>query len=69
MARMIRKILARLGRYAPKPGDVVLDRYDGQRKTVEAVEDKGRVALVWFEGSTLRRGSTTQRIARLGFIA
>ena len=39
-----------------KPGDVVVDAYSKNRVTVERV-DGDRAAVVWFEGSTLHRGS------------
>lgn len=41
-------------------GDVVTDRYDGKRVTVERIEGK-RADVVWFEGSTLHRGSLLLR--------
>jgi hypothetical protein len=62
------KFLDRLWRaisFTPfRAGDVVIDRWDGKRVTVERVEG-GRAAVVWFEGTTLRRGSLTTRHLKL----
>lgn len=41
-------------------GDVVIDPWDGKRKTVERVVDN-RVVLVYFVGTKLRRESTGMR--------
>lgn len=41
-------------------GDVVIDRYSGTKVTIERVVGD-RAEVVWFEGSTCRRGSLLMR--------
>lgn len=52
---MLRRIISLLFGSPIVPGSVVVDRYDGVRKTVERV-NRDFAYVVWFEGSHLRRG-------------
>lgn len=53
-------MLATLRRPQFQAGDVVVDKWDGKRKTIERVSGN-RAQVVFFEGTTLHRGSLLQR--------
>ncbi len=52
---MFAKLMNRLFGEQVKPGIVVIDRYDGIKKTVERI-DGAYADVVWFEGNSPRRG-------------
>ncbi len=56
IVQRIRRALARVGFYRPRPGDVVLDRYDRIEKTVLSVEGN-RLHVAFACGAETRTGT------------